>query len=85
MWQTAIITCTDTGENYRYHAKVYDEPSETYGLNGSRVSKLEIRRLSDNKCVFNFDRGDDVPAANAEVETVLNIILTKYATGGYQL
>ena len=45
------------GAGYRWCAKVYDEPSEDYGIEGGRISKLEIRR--DGETVCNYDRGWD--------------------------
>jgi hypothetical protein len=77
MWKSGIIAIPETGNQYKYHAKVYDTGSQ-FGLREGRVSKLEIREVGSNKCVFHFDRGEDVPPANEEVAAVLEIILAKY-------
>ena len=51
--------------DYRFSAKVYDIGSK-YGINGGRVSKLEIRRVEKNRgnqkktVVANYDRGWDI-------------------------
>ena len=39
-------------------AKVYDEPSEVYGIDGGKISKLEIR--IGNEIIANYDRGWDI-------------------------
>jgi sporulation protein YlmC with PRC-barrel domain len=78
MWHEGIIASPATNTIYKYWAKVYDEGSE-FGINQGRISKLEIRKTDTNECVFNYDRGEDIPPANEEVAAVLDIILTKYA------
>jgi len=78
MWHEGIISCPETGNKYKYWAKVYDSGSE-FGINGDRVSKLTIRKLGGNTDLYNWDRGLDIDCANAEVRTVLNIILAKYS------
>jgi len=79
MWRDGQIGVPTSNTIYKYWAKVYDEGSEEFGLNGGRVSKLTIRKLNETTDLFNFDRGDDIPPANDEVEAVVNIILAKYA------
>lgn len=47
---------------YRYQAKVYDGDSDDYGINGGRVSKLEIWP-KDGTCresIVRYDRGWDI-------------------------
>lgn len=38
-----------------YSTKVYDEPSK-YGINGGRISKLEIIRCDNNETIVLYDR-----------------------------
>jgi hypothetical protein len=78
MWTEGTIACPATRNTYKYWAKVYDEGSE-HGIGSSRVSKLTIRKTDCTADVFNFDRGVDVPPANAEVEMVLALILEKFS------
>ena len=48
----------------RYAVKHYDNPSE-YGINGGRISKLEIH--IDGKCCARYERGWDIhPAPDDE-------------------
>lgn len=44
---------------YRFQAKVYDEPSYC-GINRGRVSKLNIREGSYSMDLVNYDRGWDI-------------------------
>ena len=78
MWHTGRIGSPSGNGIYEYHAKVYDTGSE-WGINQGRVSKLSIRKVGETAWLYNWDRGADVECANEEVETVLNIILAKYA------
>lgn len=56
MWKKGTVLIN--GETYKYCAKVFGEPSEDYGIEGGRISKLEIR-LGDFP-VVNYDRGWDI-------------------------
>jgi len=78
MWETGRIAAIDGNALYEYHAKVYDEPSE-WGLNGGRVSKLSIRKIGESEWLYNYDRSEDIPASDVEVESIVNIVLSKFA------
>ncbi|MBQ8923049.1 MAG: hypothetical protein IJ060_12995 [Oscillospiraceae bacterium] len=73
MWSQGVLNFN--GRAYRYCVKHYEEPS-IFGYNEGRASKIWISR--DDIEVFNFDRGDDVPCADAETETVLQMLLDKF-------
>lgn len=60
---------------FHYWVKHYEKPS-IYGYEEGRASKITLRR--NNETVFNFDRGLDVPPADAETETALAILLKQY-------
>lgn len=77
MWKTGRIGSPTSNTVYTYWAKVYESGSE-HGLQQGRVSKLTIRKLDETEDLYNWDRGLDRPAANEEVEAVLNIILTRF-------
>ena len=53
MWITGTIG------KYEYHAKVYDTGSR-FGINGGRVSKLEVRNTKTGREVINYQRGWDL-------------------------
>jgi hypothetical protein len=55
MWKKGTVAVG--GVEYEYAAKVY-ETGSNLGIDGGRVSKLEIRR--DGHLVCNYDRGWDV-------------------------
>lgn len=63
MW---INGTTKIGETeFTYQAKQYDLGSE-FGINGGRISKLEIRR--GGRTVAHYDRGWDIRPADKETE-----------------
>lgn len=73
MWEQGIIDAD--GVEFRYAAKVYDEPSD-YGINGGRVSILEIIRMSDNDICVVYDRKQwlqkpSYPTAEKALEYIL--------------
>ena len=47
---------------------------ESFELNQSKSSKLWIQRTADQETLFNFDRGLDVPAANTEVQVIVDFL-----------
>jgi len=78
MWSEGIIAIPASGNKYKYWVKHYEEGSEVYGIEGGRISKLTIRKLNENRDLYNYDRGLDVDCANDEVRAVYSIVLTKY-------
>ena len=73
MWSQGVLNFN--GRAYRYCVKHYEEPS-IFGYNEGRASKIWISR--DDIEVFNFDRGGDVPCADADTEAVLQMLLDKF-------
>lgn len=57
---------TGTIADHKFNALVFPEhaESEAYELGMSRISKLWVQRLSEQKTVVNFDRGWDVQPAD---------------------
>ena len=78
MWREGIIACPATNGKYKYWVKHYEEGSETYGINGGRISKLTIRKLGETRDLYNYDRGLDVDCQNDEVRAVYEIVIAKY-------
>jgi hypothetical protein len=76
MWTNEKIIDEKTGTEYFFCAKHFEEPSH-FGIDNGRISKLSIKRVSDNKFVYNFDRGEDLPLAD-EAEAVYAEILKRY-------
>ena len=45
-------------------------------INGGRISKLTL--TIDGECVYNYDRGEDLPPQNEAAEKALAILLAEY-------
>lgn len=78
MWSEGIIAIPESGEKYKYWCKHYEEPSECYGIDGGRISKLTIRKVGESRDLYNYDRGLDIDCQSDEVRAVYDIILVKY-------
>lgn len=81
MWSKGTIRIPDTQDKEKvtvcsYCVKHYKEPSELYGINGGRISKLEIR--TDGKIACHYDRGWDIEAADEKTQIALSILLNDY-------
>lgn len=61
---------------HRFDALVFPEHAENpeWELGDSRISKLWIQRLADKRTVFNWDRGMDIPAADAVAGAVADFL-----------
>ena len=79
MWSEGILKGPATGNRYKYWVKHYEEPSEVFGIDGGKISKLTIRKLNDSRDIVNYDRGWDVHCPDDyEVKAVYATILEKY-------
>ena len=63
-------------DQYKFNALVFGEHAECegYELDKSKISKLWVQRTADQKTLFNFDRGLDVPAANTEIQVIVDFL-----------
>jgi hypothetical protein len=61
---------------HRFQALVFPGHAEDPGheLGESRISKLWVQRLSDRAVVFNFDRGEDLPARGEAARAVVEFL-----------
>lgn len=73
MWSQGVINYN--GKAYHYCVKHFEEPG-IFGYNEGRASKIWIQREGIE--VFNFDRGDDIPPADKDTETALQMLLGKF-------
>ena len=79
MWSEGILKGPATGNKYKYWVKHYEEPSEVFGIDGGKISKLTIRKLNDSRDIVNCDRGWDVHCPDDyDVRAVYAAILEKY-------
>lgn len=61
-------------DGYEFFVKHFKNGSE-YGINGGKISKLEIRKVA---MVANYDRGWDMEPQDAETRKVYEKILEKF-------
>lgn len=81
MWSEGTIGIPDGKDKNKYTichywVKHYNEPSEVYGLNGGKISKLTIK--INTTVAANYDRGWDIKPTCKEAELALCILLDKY-------
>ena len=81
MWSEGTIRIPDTRDKDKYTVchywvKHYEEPSEEYGINGGRISKLMIK--IDGRISANYDRGWDVAPADEPTQLAYCILLNDY-------
>lgn len=76
MWSegTIGIPKKDGGyKNVKYWVKHFEEPSEDYGINDGKISKLSLKM--DGEWIANYDRGWDIEPTCEEAELALCILL----------
>ena len=65
-----------TLNGHRFDALVFPQHAENreWEIGDSRISKLWVQRQADRQEVFNWDRGADVPAAEATVAGIVDFL-----------
>src|SRR5262245_38325107 len=65
-----------TLSGHRFDALVFPEHADNpeWEIGASRISKLWIQRLPDNRLVFNWDRGADVPTADDLTQAIVDFL-----------
>jgi hypothetical protein len=79
MWKEGNIGISTKDGEYKkvkYWVKRFDEPSEDYGINGGKISKLSLKM--DGKWITNYDRGWDIKPTCKEAEMALCILLNEH-------
>lgn len=79
MWTEGTIGVKNAEGNYRavhYWYRHFDEPSEEYGIDGGRISKLVLRQ--DGELVYDYGRGWDIPPQTLEAEQALAILMYEH-------
>jgi hypothetical protein len=61
---------------HRFDALVFPEHADNpeWEIGDSRISKLWVQRLADQREVFNWDRGMDVPAADETAAAIVDFL-----------
>lgn len=79
MWSEGTIGIPAAEGKYtvvHYWVKHYDEPSEEYGINGGKISKLMLK--ANGEVICNYDRGWDIEPTCKEAELALCILLNNH-------
>lgn len=79
MWAEGTIGIPKKDDGYKsikYWVKHFEEPSEDYGINGGKISKLSLKM--DGVCIANYDRGWDIEPTCDEAELALCILLNNF-------
>jgi hypothetical protein len=74
-----------TIHGHRFDALVFPEHAENpdYEIGDSRISKLWVQRLADKVTVYNWDRGQDVPAADRIAAAIVDFLCAGLAENTY--
>ena len=81
MWSTGTIWMNDGKTGYDYQVKHYEEPSDVFGIEGGKVSKLHIKKREQcwGNAIVSYERGWDRPCPdNDEVKAVYATLIEKY-------
>jgi hypothetical protein len=75
-----------TVAGYWFDALVFPAHAERkgYEIGDSRISKLWLQRLSDRTTVFDWDRGPNRPAADADTQAVVDFLCAGLADYVYR-
>lgn len=65
-----------TLNGHSFCALVFPEHAENseYEIGDSKISKLWIQRLADKEVVFNWDRGEDIPAQTPAATEIVGFL-----------
>lgn len=74
MWDKGELLINETA--VKYCVKHYSEPSEIFGINSGRISKMELR--VDGKVTLNYDRGWDVEPEDETSQLAYAYLLKKF-------
>src|SRR5687767_380860 len=75
-----------TLQGHRFEALVFPEHAsnrEWELVGDSRISKLWLQRLDDERTVFNWDRGQDVAAATPDAQAIVDFLCAGLAEHTY--
>ncbi len=74
-----------TIHGHRFDALVFPEHAENpeYEIGDSRISKLWLQRLADKVTVYNWDRGQDIPAADRIAAAIVDFLCAGLAEHTY--
>ena len=76
MWKEGTIGIPKKNGRYKsvkYWVKYFEDPSENYGINGGKISKLSLKM--DGKWIANYDRGWDIEPTDENTQLALELLL----------
>lgn len=79
MWSEGTIGIPAIDKKYtavHYWVKHYEEPSEEYGIDGGKISKLMLK--ANGEVICNYDRGWDIEPTCKAAELALAILLKSH-------
>lgn len=79
MWHEGTIGVPEGKGKYtavHYWVKHFEEPSEEYGIDGGKISKLMLK--ANGEVIYNYDRGLDIDCKDRNAELALGILLKEY-------
>lgn len=79
MWVEGTIGVKNADSEYtavHYWCSHSDEPSEEYGIDGGRISRLMLKQ--DGEVVYDYGRGLDIVVQTKEAEQALAILMHEY-------
>lgn len=70
---------------HRFEALVFPEHADNpeWEISDSRISKLCLQRRDDKKMVYNWDRGQDIPAADQTAAAIVDFLCAGLAEHTY--
>ena len=74
MWDEGTLLID--GTSVKYWMKHYAEPSEDYGIDGGRISKMELR--VGGRTTLNYDRGWDIEPEDEASQLACTVLMKQY-------
>ena len=74
MWSKGAIEVN--GKSIFYCVKHFEEPSEDYGIEGGRISKMQLK--TGGRMTLNYDRGWDIEPEDEASQLAYAILLHRY-------
>lgn len=74
MWEKGSLLIE--GTVVKYGVKHYPELSEEYGIDGGKISKMELR--IDGKVTLNYDRGWNIEPEDEASQLAYAVLMKKY-------
>lgn len=75
MWEKGSLLIN--GKVLKYWVKHYSDPSEAFGIEGGRISKMDVR-LDGDAVLLRYDRGWDIEPETEEAQLAYMYLLNRY-------